>query len=92
MKLSRDKVNHISSLIVKSFDKMDDFDYKVPLNDIRLKIMKIFLDELKIDDQAEIEVRKILASYTSKPLREGTSEWEVLYAKHYNEYLSKNGL
>ncbi len=92
MKLSRDKVNHISSLIVKNFDEMDDFDYKVPLNEIRLEVMRIFLDELKIDDQAEIEVRKILSSYTSKPLREGTSEWDVLYEKHYNEYLAKHGL
>jgi uncharacterized protein len=92
MKLSRDKVNHISSLIVKNFDKMDDFDYKVPLNEIRLEVMRIFLDELKVDDQAEIEVRKILSSYTSKPLREGTSEWDVLYEKHYNEYLAKHGL
>jgi hypothetical protein len=92
MKISRDKANHISSLIVKDFEKMDDLDYKIPLNDIRLEITKIFLDELKVDDQAEIEVRKILASYTSKPLREGTSEWDVLFEKHYNEYLSKHGL
>jgi hypothetical protein len=92
MKISRDKTNHISSLIVKDFDKIEDLDYKIPLNDIRLEIMKIFLDELKVDDQAETEVRKILASYTTKSIKEGTPEWDIMYEKFYNEYLSKNGL
>ena len=92
MKISRDKANHISSLIVKDFDKIDELDYKIPLNDVRIEIMKIFLDELKIDDQAEVEARKILASYNNKLLREGTSEWDILFEKHYNEYLAKNGL
>ncbi len=41
MKLSRDKINHISGLIVKEFDKWDDLDYKLPLNEIRLEIAAV---------------------------------------------------
>ncbi len=91
MKLSRDKINHISSLIVRDFDKRDDMDYKVDLNDIRLDITRVITEKLKIEDRADEEARKILSSY-SKTMREGSPEWEVLYQKHYEEYLAKFGL
>ena len=92
MKLNRDKINHISSLIVRDFEKREEMDYKVSPNDLRLQIVKIITDQLLIEDKADTETRKILASYTSKLLREGTPEWDVLYHKHFEEYLSKRGL
>ena len=92
MKLSREKINHISSLLIRDFDKRDELDYKIPLNDIRLEIVKVFMEELIIDDEADSAARKILASYTTKKIREGTDEWDVLYKKHYEEHLSKLGL
>ena len=90
MKLSREKINHISSLLIRDFDKREEFDYKIPLNDIRLEIVKMFMEELKIDDEADSAARKILASYTTKNIREGTDEWDVLYRKHYEEHLAKH--
>ena len=92
MKLNREKINHISSLIVRDFEKRDEMDYKVSPNELRLHIVKIITEQLQIEDKADAESRKILASYTSKPLREGTPEWDVLYQKHFEEYLSKHGL
>lgn len=92
MKLSRDKVNHISNLIIGDFEKRDELDYKVTLNEVRLSIVKTCLEELKVDDDADTSVRKILASYSSRSMREGTPEWDILYQKHYNEYLNKHGL
>mgnify|MGYP001161246405 CR=1 FL=1 len=92
MKLSREKINHISSLLIRDFDKRDELDYKIPLNDIRLEIVKLFMEELKIEYDADFAARKILASYTTKNIREGTDEWDVLYKKHYEEHLSKYGL
>ena len=92
MKLNREKVNHISSLLIRDFDKREELDYKIPLNDIRLEIVKVFMEELIIDDEADSAARKILASYTTKKIREGTDEWDVLYKKHYEEHLSKLGL
>lgn len=92
MKLNRDKINHISNLIVRDFEKRDELDYKVSLNDIRLELVKTFTRELSIDDEADTHVRKTLASYSSKTMREGTPEWEILYQKHWNEYMTKRGL
>ena len=91
MKISREKVNHISSLIVRDLARREEFDYKVDLNDIRLEIARVMLEDLKLDDDADKAARKILDSYANRP-REGSPEWEILYQKHYEEYLKKHGL
>ncbi|QPJ65929.1 MAG: DUF507 family protein [Candidatus Nitrohelix vancouverensis] len=92
MKISRDKVNHISSLIISDFKKRSELDYKVDLNDIRLEIAEEMLTYLKMDDNADAAARGILASYSTNRPREGTSEWEILYQKHYEEYMNKHDL
>ncbi len=91
MKISSEKVNQISSLIVSDFKKREELDYKVDLNDIRLEIVKVMTAELQKDDWADGEARKIIASY-SKKIREGTPEWDIMYKKHYEEYLDKHKL
>jgi uncharacterized protein len=91
MKISREKVNHISKIIVNDLEKREDFDYKAELNEVRLEITHVMNEYLKIEDQADDNARKICASY-SKKLHEGTDEWEILYHKHYEEHLSKHGL
>ena len=92
MKLSRDKVNHISSLIVNDFENRDELDYKVALNDVRLEVARVMTEELKLDDQADQEARQTIASYTTKKLREGSPEWDIMYQKHYEENLHKLGI
>ena len=91
MRISNDKINHISKLIINDLEKRDDFDYKTDLNEVRLGIAGVMKSFLKIEDQADEKARKICASYSRK-LREGTDEWDILYNKHYEEYLSKHGL
>jgi hypothetical protein len=91
MRISREKVNHISKKIIDDLEKRESFDYKAELNDIRLEITHVMNEYLKIEDLADENARKICASY-SKKLREGTDEWEILYKKHYEEHLSKHGL
>jgi hypothetical protein len=91
MRISREKVNHISKIIINDLEKREDFDYKAELNEVRLEITHVMNEYLKIEDQADENARKVCASY-SKKLHEGTDEWEILYNKHYEEHLSKNGL
>ena len=91
MRISREKVNHISKIIVNDLEKREEFDYKTELNEVRLEITHVMNEYLKIEDQADESARKICASY-SKKLREGTDEWDILYNKHYEEHLSKHGL
>jgi len=91
MRISREKVNHISKMIVTDLAKRDDFDYKTELNDVRLEITHVVNEYLKIEDSADENARKVCASYSRK-MREGTDEWDILYNRHYNEYMSKHGL
>ena len=91
MTISREKVNHISKIIIDDLEKREDFDYKAELNEVRLEIAHVMSEFLKIEDQADESARKVCASY-SKKLREGTDEWDILYNKHYEEHLSKHGL
>ena len=92
MKLSREKINHISKLIVKDFENREELDYKEDLNDVRLEVARVITEELKIDDKADAEARRIIDSYTTRKIREGTDEWDILYQKHYDEYFKKHGL
>ena len=92
MKLSRDKVNHISSLIVNDFENREELDYKMALNDVRLEITRVMTEELKLDERADSEARKTIASYKEKKVREGTPEWDIMYQKHYEEWLRKLGI
>ena len=91
MKISRDKINHISSLIIRDFAERDELDYKVDLNDIRLEITRVMTDILQLDDKADVESRRILNTYANAP-REGSPEWDIMYQKHFDEYMNKQGL
>ena len=91
MRISREKVNHISKMIVNDLAKRDNIDYKTELNDIRLQITHVINEYLKIEDSADENARKVCASYSRK-MREGTDEWDILYNRHYQEYMSKHGL
>ena len=90
MRISREKINHISSLIVRDFAKRDELDYKVDLNDIRLDITRVMTEILQHDDKADAEARLKVSSYANSP-REGSPEWDIMYQKHFEEYLNKHG-
>jgi hypothetical protein len=88
VKLSREKINHLSKLIITGLAKDDRVEFFEEENKIRLDIVRVITDILKVDDEIDESVRKTLASY-SKNIREGTPEWEVLFNKHYNEEAKK---
>ena len=91
MKISRDKINHISSLIIKDFAKRDELDYKVDLNELRLDITRTMTEILQLDDKADTESRRIMSTYKNAP-REGSPEWDIMYQKHFDEYMNKQGM
>ena len=88
MKINRDKINHISSLIVKDFSTRNEMDYKVDLNDLRLEITKTMTEVLQLDDKADTEARRIMGTYKNPP-REGSPEWDIMYQKHFDEFMNK---
>lgn len=91
MKLSREKINQVTNCIMKDFDKRDELDYIAEPLEVRKHIVKTITEVLMTDDVADGLVRKKLYSL-SKKIPEGSSEWDVMFSKYYEEEMNKKGL
>ncbi len=88
MGLSRGKINHLSQLLVKGIENLPGVTLYEPDNDVRLEIVRSLNDALKLEDEIDAFVRQKLSSY-SRPLPEGSREWDILYDKFYDEEVDK---
>ena len=91
MRLSDDKIRHITHIVLKALLSQGAV---TPLTDdgtIRREMRTTIERELKIAESIEEKVTKKLQSY-SKKIYEGSSEWDVLYQKFFEEEASKKGL
>jgi hypothetical protein len=88
IKLSREKINHLSKLIVNALYKNDLVDFLDEPNEIRLTIFNAIEEEMKLYEQINQKAREKISSQ-KKHIEEGSQEWEILYRKYYNEELSK---
>lgn len=91
MRLSDDKISHLTHVVLKGLLEKNVI---TPLEDegqIRRDIRRVVVRELKIADGIDEMVRKKLQSY-SKKIYEGSSEWDVLYNKFFEEEAAKKGL
>ena len=84
MKLTREKINQLSKVILKALLEDDRVEYFVEENDLRLGIVKVLTDELQREEDIDASVRKTINSY-GRDIREGTNEWDLLYQRHYQE-------
>lgn len=89
MKLSRERVLHISRLIMSHLDADDGVEYFEDPKEIRQEIVKMIEGEVKADEQIDALVRRKLESQ-KRPIVEGSDEWEVLYRKYYEEEITKH--
>ena len=90
MRLSDDKVRHITHLILKGLLEKEAIAISEKEGTIRREMQRVILQELKLVDAIDEKVTKKLQSY-SKKIYEGSSEWEVLYQKFFDEESSKKG-
>ena len=84
MSLSREKINHLSQLVVQELDQLPGVTLYEPPNEVRLEIVRAMNDALKLEETIESVVRQKLNSY-SRPIPEGSREWDVMYQKFYDE-------
>ena len=87
MRLSRERIFHLADLIMKELGTTAGVTVRAP-DDLRTEIMRALTEEAKLADSIDGEVRKILGSY-SRPMPEGSREWEVLYKKTREEVFRK---
>jgi uncharacterized protein len=88
VKLSRERVLHLSRLIMGYLDQDDAVEYFEEPKEIRQQIVQLIEGEMKADEMIDALVRRKLE--TQKRVVEGSDEWEVLYRKYYEEEVARH--
>jgi hypothetical protein len=83
MRMSRERIFYLADLIMKELGNLPGVHVKAP-DEMRPEIIRVLTDESKLEESIDAEVRKTLASY-SRPMPEGSREWEILYEKTREE-------
>ena len=89
MSLSREKVNHLSQLVVRRLEEMPEVTLRMPSNTVRLQVVGAIQEALRLEEEVDFAVRQTLASYTRR-IMEGSREWDVMYQKLYELELDKH--
>jgi hypothetical protein len=87
MRMSRERIFHLADLIVKELTAVPGVQVKAP-DDVRPEVVRSLTEEAKLEESVDTEVRRTLASY-SRPVPEGSREWEVMYQKTREEVFKR---
>ena len=89
MKLSREKVLVLSHRILSYLDSDDGVEYFDDPQAIRGRIMTMIEAEMRTDETIDAIVRRKIESQ-KRTIAEGSSEWDVLYRKYYEEETARH--
>ena len=87
MRMSRERIFHLADRILAELQGTEGVALKGG-EDLRIEVVRTLTDETKLEESIDQEVRRILGSY-SRPIPEGSPEWEVLYRKTRDEVFRK---
>jgi len=88
MRLSHEKIVHISHLLLDELLEDDRVDYHGEESEVRQRIVALLKAELEREDAMEEAIRRKIESQ-KRSVPEGSLEWELLYRKYYDEELAK---
>jgi hypothetical protein len=88
MSLSREKINHLSQVLIQKLERLPGVTFQAPANTVRLEIVRSFNEALKLEEDVDTAVRRTLLSYSRK-IAEGSREWDVMYQKLYDEEFAR---
>jgi hypothetical protein len=89
-RLSREKINFLSRLVLNVLERNDQVEFMDDPNEIRLIIVRTIEDEMKLYEALDKKAIDKIQSQ-KKAIEEGSREWEILYRKYYNDELAKLG-
>ncbi len=88
MKLSHEKVTHLSHVLVGALERAPGVRLSMERNQVRLRVVELLRAEMRKDAEVELRVRgKITTQRRTIP--EGSQEWDILFRKYYEEELHK---
>jgi uncharacterized protein len=92
MKLSREKVNEISTKLIEMLRKNRDIRLKnKDSNAVRLQVVRLMTDLLLAEDKVDRAARAKIRTQ-KRDIPEGSEEWDLLVRKYYAEELKKLGI
>jgi hypothetical protein len=87
MRMSRERLFYLADLIVKELGAVTGVQVRAP-EDLRVEVMRSLTEEAKLEESVDTEVRRTLSSY-SRPVPEGSREWEIMYQKTREEVFKR---
>ena len=93
MRLSRDKVNVVARSVANAIADMDSNGLIMieDPNTIRQEIRRLMEELLKEEEKIDAAARQKIESQR-RTITEGSTEWDILYRKYYNEEVKKLGI
>ncbi len=88
MRLSEDRISHLSHLILDMLMQNRDVDALQPEERLLREIKRTITSELQFEDDADAAARRTIQSL-SRRVPEGSREWDVLYRKYFEEELHR---
>ena len=90
MLLSDEKISHLSHLILEALKKENRTRLLQDEGRILREIRRTIEEEVRAEEAIDQAIRDKIASY-SRPIYEGSPEWEVLYQKFIQEESARRG-
>jgi hypothetical protein len=93
MRMSRERLFALADRIVADLTATESLvirgaaDEKIH-GQLRTEVFRVLEEESRLEESIDQEVRRTLASY-SRPVPEGSAEWELLYQKIRDEVLRR---
>lgn len=88
MRLSEDRISHISHLIQDALIRNRNIDILQAEERLLREIKHTITGELKYEDEADEAARRTIQSLSRK-VPEGSREWDVLYRKYLDEEMNR---
>ncbi len=88
MRLSEDRISHLSHLILNALEHNKNVEPFQPEEKLLREIRRIIISELQFEDDADAAARRTILSLSRK-IPEGSREWDVLYHKYREEQLAR---
>jgi uncharacterized protein len=88
MRLSEDRISHISHLILKALSKSKNVKLLMAEERVLRELKRAITDELRFEDDADAAARRTIRSL-SRQIPEGGREWDVLYRKYFEEEINR---
>ena len=90
MKLSHEKIAHLSQRFVDRLLDDDLIDFKMTEQLLKFEIERLLEEDLKIEDEISNEAIARIETY-KRDIPYGSDEWRILYERFFHEIATRRG-